>query len=428
MNKTKRAFVQMFFILFAAPLAYLTTITSLALVVLGGFIHITVIYVFEKRKKSCRSFFTSVTFSPLFFWISIFLVVLLFPPFIAASIWVIVCLGDSAATIIGGLDKGKRLIWNKEKSWEGSLSFFIFSSLGIIALLNIFPFSIPKEDILFYSISTSMLAAIIESISAKIDDNLTVPFGSALFMYSLSFVEPIYLDPALLMPAIIINLALVVVAYLAKFINFSGAIGGFLIGFMIYIFLGLPGFIVLITFFFMGSIASKFGYSIKEGDEVCQEHKGKRSFKHALANCLVGVYLAFLYFASGNPRFILGFVGSFSATMADTISSELGQMVGQKPRLITTFEIVKIGTDGGVTFSGTLLGMVASLLLGVLSMVVGLLTPQNLWIILGAGLAGTTIDSILGAVYERKKKATNEAVNFFCSLSGALFAVMMPVV
>ena len=42
-----------------------------------------------------------------------------------------------------------------------------------------------------------------------------------------------------------------------------------------------------------------------------------------------------------------------------------------------------------------------------------------------SGFVGCLTDSVLGALFERKGKLSNEQVNFFASLTGAIFAVAL---
>ena len=45
---------------------------------------------------------------------------------------------------------------------------------------------------------------------------------------------------------------------------------------------------------------------------------------------------------------------------ADTVSSEIGQVLGGRPRMITTLREVEPGTDGGISLVGTLAGVAAA--------------------------------------------------------------------
>jgi uncharacterized protein (TIGR00297 family) len=121
--------------------------------------------------------------------------------------------------------------------------------------------------------------------------------------------------------------------------------------------------------------------------------------------------------------FLFAFAGSLAAAMSDTLSSEIGGLYDQ-PRLITTFERVPPGTDGGVTWQGELAGVAGAGLIALIA--VGLLSvsPLGALVIVAGGVGGMTVDSILGATLEGDRVG-NEAVNFAATLSGALVSVLL---
>ena len=100
---------------------------------------------------------------------------------------------------------------------------------------------------------------------------------------------------------------------------------------------------------------------------------------------------------------------NYAAVAADTFSSELGILSKTKPFLITApWRTVPPGTNGGVTTTGLAAGAYASL--GI-SLIAGFLLPfcsdwsshQSFRFIIaltGAGMAGTLLDSLLGALLQ----------------------------
>jgi len=107
--------------------------------------------------------------------------------------------------------------------------------------------------------------------------------------------------------------------------------------------------------------------------------------------------------------FSLGFLCSLSCSGGDTWASEVGSAIGGTPRLITTFRQVPRGTNGGVTIIGLVCSLAGGLLVGISYYIALLLfsiskscTPQWMVIVIGgfSGLAGSLIDSILGATVQ----------------------------
>jgi len=103
------------------------------------------------------------------------LVILLFAKPVAICAMAFIALGDSAAAMVG-----RRWGFHKygNKSVEGSLGFFIASSGAGIAFHFIYPGQLP----LIVSIAGAFVATIVEAMSVRSDDNMTVPTISGLFM------------------------------------------------------------------------------------------------------------------------------------------------------------------------------------------------------------------------------------------------------
>jgi uncharacterized protein (TIGR00297 family) len=104
----------------------------------------------------------------------------------------------------------------------------------------------------------------------------------------------------------------------------------------------------------------------------------------------------------------------FSSATADTLSSELGTVYGRKFYRITTLRPDKKGLDGVISFEGTLIGLCGSAVIAALYAI-----PYNgqfFTTVVLAGTAGNLADSFLGAVWERKGRLSNDAVNFLNTL------------
>ena len=115
-------------------------------------------------------------------------------------------------------------------------------------------------------------------------------------------------------------------------------------------------------------------------------------------------------------------IAALAESAADTVSSEIGQAVGGAPRLLTTWGVVAEGTDGAISFKGTLAGLASALLIVLISMKV-LLLPSKVGVLaFGGAVFGLIFDSLLGATLERQGRVNNDAVNFLSTLAAAVFA------
>ena len=206
-----------------------------------------------------------------------------------------------------------------------------------------------------------------------------------------------------------------------KTLDFSGALCASLIGAVILTFLGWSGFGLLIAFFLLGTLSTRYGYGRKKLMGVAQSSAGRRSAANVLANGLVPTFCAVAAGIS-SPSFSWAFVGSLAAVTADTLESEIGVLSRGEPRLITSMRQVPRGTDGAVSFLGTAAGFAGALTIGTLGWALGLLPGRGVPVVALAGWVATFAESALGAVLERRGALSNGEVNFLNSLIGGLLA------
>jgi uncharacterized protein (TIGR00297 family) len=352
---------------------------------------------------------------------------------VAAAAWGILAFGDGMASIVGMTLGRRKLSWNPRKSWAGTLAYVFFGTIAATVLL----IWTPRDHhyalgfALAVCFATSVLAAALESLPQGLDDNIGVPLVSGLFLLGLVLTEGRWGEflaqdglPLRLLLAVLVNAALAGTAYAARTVDRSGVIAGFLVGFVIYAFLDWRGYLLLLAFFVIGSACTKLGYRKKAAAKLAQENKGRRGARHALANA--GVATACALFAALTPfpvAFGLAFAGAFATAAADTASSEIGQLLGRRTFLITTFRPVPRGTEGAVSLEGTLAGILASAVIAALGASLGLFPWLGAAAVVIAAFIGTTFESVVGAALEKRQLLDNEALNFLNTLVGALVAV-----
>ncbi len=199
-----------------------------------------------------------------------------------------------------------------------------------------------------------------------------------------------------------------------------GALAGALTCFVLYIGGGPPAFAALITVFALTWISTRLGYPRKQKLGIAERREG-RSASQVLANLGVATGCAATYaLGHSNIVLLLAMSAALSEAAADTVSSELGQAVDEKARLITNWQSVPAGTNGAVSLTGTLAGIAAAVIVSSVCLLGGLLPRRWLAISVGSAILGMVVDSFLGAWLERRGLLNNDSVNFLSTLVSAV--------
>jgi len=191
------------------------------------------------------------------------------------------------------------------------------------------------------------------------------------------------------------------------------------------------GLLPLLTVFLLAFAATKIGATKKEQIGTAESKRGRNAAQVA-ANLGVAAL-------AGSSALVLGWMGieispmivalavitALAEAAADTVSSEIGQVFGGQPRMLTTLRRVDPGTDGAVTLAGTAAGVVAASIVSAIGgWALGVGWSVCVLCIAGAVL-GLFFDSLLGATLERKGWLNNDAVNFLSTLSAPVFALLV---
>ena len=183
------------------------------------------------------------------------------------------------------------------------------------------------------------------------------------------------------------------------------------------------------------SIATRQGLKRKQYLGTAESPKGRAASQVAanlgaaalLSNGVVQSRLIDTHWFTENNQTLMPILAIALAALAeaaaDTVSSELGQVLSRRPRMITTLRMVEVGTDGAISVYGTLAGVMAACIVaavGSLALGGGMTMLAVSWL---AAIFGLLFDSLLGATLERRGWINNDAVNFLSTLSAAMFAL-----
>lgn len=176
--------------------------------------------------------------------------------------------------------------------------------------------------------------------------------------------------------------------------------------------------------------ATRFGRARKQDLGVAEGPRGRNAAQVA-ANLGVAVLasiplgLARVYLVPdvlGGRAMRLALAAALAEAAADTLSSEFGEVLGGEPRLLTTLCRVPAGTDGAVSAAGTLAGVAGSIVVAAVGALALNLTPGQGALVALAAIVGLFVDSVLGAMLERRGWLNNDAVNFLSSFAAAVVA------
>jgi uncharacterized protein (TIGR00297 family) len=347
---------------------------------------------------------------------------------VVGAVWAIMALGDGLASIVGEARGGPALPHNPEKTWSGFGAFVLAGTAGAYGLTRWANPAASPKNVLVVSAAAALVGAVVESLPIRLDDNLSVPLVCGGFMFCVSLMEwsafwsnwP-YLKLRILL-ATIVNLTLALVALGLRLVAKSGAVAGFILGVAIYLGYGYKSFLLLAAFFALGSSATRLGFAHKAKRGVAERRGGARSWREAVANTVAAAFFALLAITTQHQAaFLLALIASLAEAAGDTVASEIGQWLSPQAYLIIGLRRVPAGENGGVSWGGTLAGLVASAIVVGLGYSLGLCGRGGAALALGAALAGNMLDSLLGATLERRRLVTNGIVNFAgTSFAGAL--------
>lgn len=235
--------------------------------------------------------------------------------------------------------------------------------------------------------------------------------------------------------ALLSNLIIFIVGspILVSGLSLSGIGTAFLLGSLTWRAFGPSGFLLVATYFVIGTGVTKLKMAQKEAQGVAEKRKGRRGpgsvIGSSAAGCVFSILSIYGVWGEAFSRlWILGFVASFCTKLSDTTSSEIGKAYGKTTYLVTTFKVVPRGTEGAVSVEGTFAGLLASMLLASVACLMGEIDVPEAVICIIASQIANFGESLIGAAFQDKEGfrwLNNDAVNVINISMGSILAVLM---
>jgi len=236
-----------------------------------------------------------------------------------------------------------------------------------------------------------------------------------------SAISPLRWVAATVVPVIVVSWG-----HQKRSLSTSGSLLALVVGFVLSL-AHYSFFLSLLAFFVSSSKATKYMQGVKKTFESDFKEGGQRNWLQVFCNGAMATELALLYLLDVGSADLpvdfrhhyraswlgIGVLGALACCNGDTWASELGSVIAKSdPFLITTFEKVPKGTNGGVTWVGLVSSLIGGLVIGLAyytgiymaaSQVDKALAPCQLLVILVGGLGGlmgSLLDSLIGATLQ----------------------------
>jgi len=395
----------------------------------------------------------------VFYPLAVLILIACFPhrPDIAAAAWGILAAGDGVATLAGRSIGGATWPWSPDKTWVGTLFFFVAGTCAGWGLVWwCFPSNDPTVPGMYAVLVppiAALAAALVETIPVKLDDNLSVAAAAGATMWlgalvcaryaktlDFGFLPPseggtytgfqsfseVSVSLAVLAEAFATNVVVAAAGYAARTVGMAGAICGAIIGIAIFVSLGWQGWSLLLITFIAASVASRTGFARKQALGIAEGREGRRGPGNAIANTGVAAIAAVLAGLDVHPHAArLAFVVALAAGGSDTIASEIGKAYGRRTFSITTFRPVPPGTSGAISLEGTVAGILGAAFLGAIAIGLNLVAGSSLLLVVVAATLGAVVESALGATLEEPGILNNDLLNFINTAVAAGVALLL---
>ncbi|MGC9342475.1 MAG: DUF92 domain-containing protein [Bacteroidales bacterium] len=363
--------------------------------------------------------------------LSSYLILYNLPLYYFHSSLLVLSISDTLANFTGQIQKGNGWIrtFHDRKSIYGITAYTLSACLIFYLFL---PDSLSLN--ISYILFALLWAVILETASIRGSDNFSIPAGLALFFLLTYHYELDYLFLSSILVALVPACFLL---FKFNILTRRGSFVAFLLGFY---FAGITGWrwLIPVLLFFLSSAAfTKLQHAIKG---VGNKSTARNAWQ-VTANTIWAVTSSALFIFTRNEIFILFFIAFVAAVTADTWASEIGPLLNKRCFSLSKMRTVPAGTNGGISFFGSLAALTGATIISSLSYyvffdfwhwnIIAILSVSAFLACFADSLLGTFVeDKMLQMNYFKKRKTTesitpNDLVNMMGSLTAFVFYILL---
>jgi uncharacterized protein (TIGR00297 family) len=340
------------------------------------------------------------------------------------------------ATLVGIHVRTPPLAWNPAKSAGGLAAFLVAGTAAAIGVawwtapgLTAPP---PHWYLVVAPVSAAIVAAFVETVPIRLDDNISVPASAALVAWSLSacradaFAVSATTVSVHAAGAVVVNVLFAFAGWRARTVTAAGAAAGATIGIVTWLAAGPAGWVMLFVTFVSAAAATRLGHQRKARLRIAEARGGRRGAGNAIANTSVAAWAAVVALGLPDPTLArIAMVAALTTAASDTVASEIGKAWGRTTWLVTTWRRVAPGTSGAISLEGTAANIVAAIVLASAGARLGLIPVAAAAAVAISAVVASLLEGVLGATLEESGLLNNDALNFINTAIGAALAMVL---
>ncbi len=190
--------------------------------------------------------------------------------------------------------------------------------------------------------------------------------------------------------------------------------------------LSWQGWCAVVIYLLFGSLVTKIGYKFKNEKGIAEKRGGSRGPENVWGSAATGLFFAIMVKLNftNSVFYHIGFAASFAAKLADTFGSEIGKRFGRNTYLITSFRKVERGTEGGISFEGTVASALGAIFMSLIMFNLNIISTKYQFLIVAiSGFLATISESFIGAKFQDEYKLSNELVNSIQTSISSIIAI-----